>query len=124
MHNPHAGPRKGAWQPFLYVKQIYSDHRRGLLVTVADIQNPARLRGRRQGGVSARKDTEQRGQLLGLLRELGVRAVDKTTLQGVYITPSSCHDVALLQPGFLEPEEIGDEPDFYWVVNNTLLKLF
>lgn len=71
-----------------------------------------------------RQDTAIHKEVGRLLKELGIRAVDATQIRGCYITPSACHDVALLQPGFNEPEDAGQRPDFYWVVNNTLLRLF
>ena len=88
------------------------------------LDNPALGRRKDDWGVTQAEDKEQRRQLHDLLEELQLRAVDPTNIKGCYITPSACSDVALLQPGFYKPEQCGDEPDFYWVVNNTLLYLF
>jgi len=59
-----------------------------------------------------------------MLEALGVRTVDSCQIQGVYISPSAVHGVALLQPGYFSPERPNQTPDFCWQVNNTLLKLF
>lgn len=114
----------GQWQHFIYVQEIFSDAAENIY---NKIHNPA---DGYRGYVQA-EHQEDRKHLKHLMeKQFGVRTL---TLErpgeggrGCFLSPSSCHGVALLQPGHYKPEKrnFNKEPDFYFMVNNTLLLLW
>ena len=122
------GNRKGQIQHFIYVDRILSDTARGVYGAVKRINNPA-YPPPEGSKYTQEEDKAHRRLVARLLEDLGVRTVDMTQMkEGVYLTPSNCHGLALLQPGFFNVEDVDSpvqkQPDFWFQVNNTLLDLF
>ena len=116
-----AGPRKGQLQHFVYVERLLADTDGGVHGAVRRIRNP----GYPAPGYTLDHDRQAHNDAAAYLENLGVRTVEHTQVAGCYLTPSSCHGLALLQPGFYEPEDGEHQvPDFFFVVNSTLMELF
>ena len=119
-----AGPLQGQRRHFVYVERLLADTDGGVRGAVMRIVNPGYdpKDNRRYTADDDRQDHEYTAIIL---KHLGVRTVEGTQVAGCYLTPSACHGVALLQPGFYVPEANEKQrPDFYFVVNNTLNDLF